>query len=153
MNRYLTACIASLALAIASGCATNSSRGDDRAARQSVAAATFGNQPYLFAYFPARGGLSDALKAAAPEASPGASQDIDSLVSMMKRGEAEATRIAVSGGRDEKTAAILGAALTRLKGQRLPLLEVVFVGDPSYREKLEPAVTALGAKFALGEYR
>ncbi len=134
-------------------CATNASRADDFAAKSAIATKAFADQPYSLAYIQSRGALSDALKAAAPEASPGANRDVDNLVSLMLRSESQVFRVAVAGGRDENASAILGAALARLKGKQLPLLQVAFIGGPSYREKLEPSVSALGAKFIFGEYR
>ena len=143
---------AALALAASitlAGCASNRPPPDLKP-RVDAATAAFGG-PFDYLYVPSEGRLSDeAFLAMARVAGP--RQISRELASKMAPAETEEVRILVTGPSVEKTLQVIFDALTFYEGRRIPRLEVLYLGEPSYEALLARELSKVGATLRFAPY-
>ena len=136
---------ATIALA---GCATRPP--PDLDPRIEAATAAFGGG-FDFLYVPSDGRLADqAFLAMARVAGP--RQISRDLASQFAPAETTPVRVMVTGPSDEKTLHVILDALTFFEGRRIPHLEVLFLGEPSYEAVLARELSKVGAALRFAPY-
>ena len=142
---------AALALAAAialAGCA--SKRPPDLDPRIEAATVAFGGG-FEYLYVPSNGRLADqAFLAMARVAGP--RQISRDLASLFAPAETTPVRVMVTGPAEEKTLHVILDALTFYEGRRIPHLEVLFLGRPSYEARLSRALSEVGAVLRFAPY-
>ena len=140
-----SALIAAVALA---GCATERPR--DLDPRIEAATAAFGGG-FEYLYVPGGGRLADqAFLAMARVAGP--RQISRDLATMFAPAETTPVRVMVTGPSEEKTLHVILDALTFYEGRRIPHLEVLFLGKPSYEARLARELSKVGAALRFAPY-
>ena len=139
------ALIAAVALA---GCATERPR--DLDPRIEAATAAFGGG-FEYLYVPGGGRLADqAFLAMARVAGP--RQISRDLATLFAPAETTPVRVMVTGPSEEKTLHVILDALTFYEGRRIPHLEVLFLGKPSYEARLARELSKVGAALRFAPY-
>ena len=140
-----SALIAAVALA---GCATERPR--DLDPRIEAAIAAFGGG-FEYLYVPGGGRLADqAFLAMARVAGP--RQISRDLATLFAPAETTPVRVMVTGPSEEKTLHVILDALTFYEGRRIPHLEVLFLGKPSYEARLARELSKVGAALRFAPY-
>ena len=139
------ALIAAVALA---GCATERPR--DLDPRIEAATAAFGGG-FEYLYVPGGGRLADqAFLAMARVAGP--RQISRDLATLFAPAETTPVRVMVTGPSEEKALPVILDALTFYEGRRIPHLEVLFLGKPSYEARLARELSKVGAALRFAPY-
>ena len=136
---------ASVALA---GCASTTPA--DLDPRLEAATAAFGGR-FEYLYVPSDGRLADqAFLAMSRVAGP--RQISRDLATMIAPAETEPVRVMVTGPSGEKTVKVVLDALTYYEGRKIPHLEVLYLGNPSYEAVLARELDKVGAKLRFAPY-
>ena len=136
---------ASVALA---GCASTTPV--DLNPRVEAATAAFGGG-FEYLYVPSDGRLADqAFLAMSRVAGP--RQISRDLATMIAPAETEPVRVMVTGPSGEKTVKVVLDALTYYEGRKIPHLEVLYLGNPSYEAVLARELDKVGAKLRFAPY-
>ena len=139
------ALVASIALA---GCAT--SRPPDLDPRLEAATAAFGGK-FDYVYVPSEGRLSDeAFLAMSRVAGP--QKVARDLATLMAPAETEPVRIMVTGPNRKKTLQVVLDAFSYFEGRRIPELELLYLGAPTYQALIAREVAAVGGRFRFAPY-
>ena len=74
------------------------------------------------------------------------------LATMIAPAETEPVRVMVTGPSGEKTVKVVLDALTYYEGRKIPHLEVLYLGNPSYEAVLARELDKVGAKLRFAPY-
>lgn len=140
-----------LALAVSvtlAGCA--STRPADLDPRIEAATAAFGGG-FDYLYVPSDGRLADqAFLAMSRVAGP--RQVSRDLATIMAPAETKPVRVMVTGPSGEKTTKVILDALTFYEGRKIPHLEVLYLGNPTYEAVLARELAKVGATLRFAPY-
>ena len=137
---------ASIALA---GCVT--ARPPDLDPRLEAASAAFGGR-YDYVYVPTKGRLADEAFLAMSRVS-GPQKIARDLATLMAKAETQPVRIMVTGPEEEKTLRVVLDALSFYEGRQIPLLELLYLGDPTHEALIAREVSKVGGKLRFAPYQ
>lgn len=105
--------------------------------------------PFSLMVVESDGAVADATFVSLSKNKP--SKQSKQLARLLRQAANKPVKLVAAGESSLKTAEVLRAALKIVQGRKLPHLEVVFIGNPVHRERLEEMTRAVQGEFHFAE--